>query len=361
MTKTFVGCYALWVGLACGQENFLTTTDSIRFRGSISNSFFLPDGLSSEIRRFEVKVSAAGSSYDITNAAMASFHATLKSGEIAHYFEQARTSRSGVVSNTVAAQIESRPCPRDDGSWVNYLWLAFGCHSYFTNRPDDRALPIWRTALLPRDEDEARMNITASYTALHGSPFPAEVRYLIDGFDYVRGPTKGILQKIPLRPPLDTGYAVFTGQAITFTNVGGFIVPVQFDITRYAPLRSGNSTTGALRVLTYTSIAVDSINVVTDLVETPRFRGTAVAVDLRTANPTSQVRMVLRRMTNGNWPNIQETQNQHRLLEIAFEESKKRELKTAHPRRTIVWIAFAIMAVLPLVLYLLRAKGNERT
>jgi hypothetical protein len=233
---------------------------SITLCGSISNTAYLPNGIEHESRKFEVTISNSACFYMITNPATGShIRAAFSGGELTLNYRGPWTNRSGAVLYPSSFRTERRQVPRADGTWLQYLWFAFGCHSYFTNRSDASALPVWVTDPKMNDKDEARMGTRAFYKALPGSPFPSEVNYVSDGCDYFIGHTAGILQKLPLPPPLNAGYTNFVGRTTAQTNIQGLLLPVRFEVDRYGPKRQPPDTRAALTSLAHTTVAVEGV------------------------------------------------------------------------------------------------------
>ena len=309
------------VVLIAGLSRVSMAAPSVTFWGSISNTFYLPNEITRNTRSFKVVVNGSDSSYDVTNGAHR-YHAAFKNGELSSTSEGPATNHLGLLTNAVSARIERRQVPRDDACWINYLWLAFGCHSYFTSRSDLSALPIWPTSDRQTDEDDAKMGTLAFYTSLPGSKFPSEVNYVAEGFDYFRG-NSGLWQRSPLLPPLNAGYTNFSGHTVTYTNIEGLLIPAHFEIHRYAPKRSGPDANAALRILTDTSINVDRIVAGVDEVAQPGFNGILVAQDFRASTPTSAVRYVWMPMTKGVWPTFEDVEKMHSVLADDFEQFKR--------------------------------------
>jgi len=118
-------------------------------------------------------------------------------------------------------------------------------------------LPIWPTGLRP--DNDSKIGTRAFYTALKESFFPSEVAYVCDGFLHVEGPTKGILQTIPLLPPLDQGYTNYSGRTVATTNIAGLEVPLKFEIFRYGPNVNDPGKLSTLKLLMHCVIDVNRV------------------------------------------------------------------------------------------------------
>jgi len=329
----------------------------VTFWGTISNAFCLPNGIHEEGRSFRVTVDGAECSFDTTNqAAGGDSHAAFKGQEYSYYYHGLYTNELGVVTKPIAARIELRAVPRDDGSWINYLWLAFACHSYFVSRPDSNALPIWATGL--KATWETNMRTTALYMPLGGSPFPKEVDYISDGADYFEGRTAGLLQRRPLLPPLDVGYTNFVLRTLEVTNIDGQLLPVESEICRFVPVRGGESR-GSLRTLVTSHIIVNTLAVGPGKVVHPTFSGSAVVLDGRFVNSTSPIRVLHLPMTNGAWPSLDTARKQfdaqRRML------AKAKSLQAGNKwRRRIVLACFALVLSAPVAAaFWLRKQGTK--
>ena len=299
----------IWILPAKAQSDLTFT-----FFGTISNVFFMPGTIYEGDRNFKFRVRGTNSSCEITNRDLIRHsHASFIGNNYYYYHVGPYTNKQGSVSFPVAARIDDKNFPRDDGSWINDLWLAFGCNNYFTNRVDLAAMPIWRTGL--SIEDDVKMGTKALYSALSGAQFPNRIDYLSDGYDYFKGKSGDLVQKRKLTPPLDRGYTNFMGRALAFTNVGGVSLPVEFEICRFAPDRNSHAK-GALRQLQYAHITVDNILINNEEISPPQISEPAVAIDYRFLNSKAQVKQIFLPINNGKWPSYEqakmqfETQNQ---------------------------------------------------
>lgn len=327
---------------------FTSTADTnsppvaVVFRGAISNSFFVEGQLLEKGREFEVAVTERGSSYIVRDAERRTeSRASFINGEYSYTLQGPFTNRSGQVSNVVSARIETRRHPRDDGSWINYLWLGFGSYDYFAHRTNSAAHPIWATGL--REKNENKLGTTAVFWPLETAHYPASVCYVTDGNVYFEVKESNSLQKKQMRPPFDSGFTNLAFNLISTTNLDGEQVPVEFEISRFGTQNTWQ-TNASLKLLMISHVWVYSVNRQTNRVSEPGFAGRVVALDARISPDGTGLRGLHVAMTNGNWPNISETrriyESQKRAIEI-----NKAQTKDLGPRRKLVLAAFLLSSI----------------
>ena len=325
--------------------------------GTISNNVYYPDGSRRMIRFFEASTDGTNSSILITNVTTRLISQTgWKAGDRFYSFQLPQTNSLGTVSNVSGARVDHNQVPYLDNTFNECVWLAFASHSYFTHRTNDSASPIWPTGLRPENDD--KIGTRAFYTVLKESFFPSEVAYVCDGFLHVEGVTKGILQKIPLRPPLDQGYTNYIGRAVATTNIAGVEVPLKFEVFRYGPVASGPEALSELKMLMYCVIEVNQVAIKLSGVDHPPLDKRAVVMDTRMAG-TSPVRMVLHEVVSNLWPTIDQTEKKQKLLEKEFEASKQTTSASSW-RKRMVWAAFAGLVVLPLIVALWKFRVTRK-
>jgi hypothetical protein len=187
---------------------------TINVYGRVRGIVYTTQGVFDSTRSFSASVRGPDSSFDVTNEMRtATFHAALKEGDYSYCYQGPFTNQNGAVTYPIAARIERRAVPIDDGSWIHNLWLAFASHSYFTLRSNSSAAAVWPTGL--REANEGRMGIRAFYRALPGSPFPAQIDYLAEGYEYFESESHN-LQRVALPPPFDSGYTNFVQENRAF-------------------------------------------------------------------------------------------------------------------------------------------------
>lgn len=303
-------CALLRPAVAAQPEN---NKRSAIFYGTISNSFDLNGKIDAGVRRFKVCVEGINSSFDVTNTQRdAHSHGAFIGDDYSSYTQLPFVNPStGNLEVPIAARIDRRPTPPDDGKWINYLWLAFASHSYFTNRSGLDAAPIWTTGLTA--DQEKSMPVFARYEPLPDSPFPSHVAYFTDGFRYSRDTHTKSLLKIAFEHPFEGGITNFVGRTGSVTNIAGVLYPMSFDITRYGVAKGRANTGATLKPLMVSHIAVTKVELSDQIVRPPAFEGQAVAVDYRFAAPSSQIGGIHMPMSDGKWPDRSNTLHQQQL------------------------------------------------
>jgi hypothetical protein len=283
------------------------SAEIISIWGTLSNNVYFSDGVRRDTRIFTVSSDGADASLLITNPATGmTAQTTWKAGDRFYNFQLTRTNNFGAISNVSGARIDHTQTPLLDGSYAECVWLPFASHSYFTNRTNDSALPIWPTGIPTKDE--GRIGTRAFYGTLTNSIFPSEVAYVTDGFEHFIGSTAGMLQSIPLRSPLRDGFTNYFGHTIIATNMSGHEVPLKFEIFRYGPALSGPDRYSALVLLSYHVIEVIGISIGENQIEYPRFGTKAAIADTRTVTSTSAVRLVIHSASSNIWPTVEQTE-----------------------------------------------------
>ena len=242
---------------------------TINVYGRVRGIVYTTQGVFDSTRSFSASVRGPDSSFDVTNEMRtATFHAALKEGDYSYCYQGPFTNQNGAVTYPIAARIERRAVPIDDGSWIHNLWLAFASHSYFTLRSNSSAAAVWPTGL--REANEGRMGIRAFYRALPGSPFPAQIDYLAEGYEYFESESHN-LQRVALPPPFDSGYTNFVTHTTKSTRLQGFLFPLRCEITRFGVVQENRAF--RLNTLTVTQISVESFAVGTNPIAHPTLSG----------------------------------------------------------------------------------------
>ena len=209
------------------------------------------------------------------------------------------SNTTGLSSNAYVGLIEADELPDDNGSLIQYLWLAYASTGYLDHekgvalRPicclDDRALRAEKfkmRSILTRADAEPRL--------------PTWLAYLSDGFYRTEGASGRLVFKAP--PPFDQGYTNAVYSVGALTNCGTLQLPLEFSFTRYAV--SHDATKPGLWVRTrIVGKATTVVERLSSRVLLPQFSGAFRVKDNRfnSANPPmGQLHYEIR---DGEWDN----------------------------------------------------------
>jgi RNA polymerase sigma factor (sigma-70 family) len=113
---------------------------------------------------------------------------------------------------------------------IPVIWLALASSSYL-NDAEDRLLPPYST-------EAVRVKLPATVVRMNVLPrLPETVIYFDDGFDRSEGVPK------QRRPPYDKGFTNAIYTINTFTNIGGYSLPLTFNLKVFVPAYLGSGTT----------------------------------------------------------------------------------------------------------------------
>lgn len=326
----------------------LARADAVRFDGVMSNSFFVGNQLVEKSRKFQATVDGANSAYVVEDSERGTkSSAAFKAGEYSYTFVGPFTNKNGQVSTPIAARIENRDHPRDDGSWINYLWLGFGSHHYFTSHLNQAIEPIWLTGLHESNEDN--LGLSASYTPLPNSSYPKFVAYISDGYEYFEGKKSGALLRKRLRHPFDLGFTNIILNLYSYTNLDDELYPTEFEISRFG-VQNMWQTNASLKLLVRSRVFVTSIEKHAQPVSNPEFKGQIYAMDATASAPGQRAYAVHVPMTNGNWPDSSETARLYEKQKKIAEQAKAEVHNQGSKRKIVLVGLLTVMFLLPLAL-----------
>lgn len=248
----------------------------------------------------------------------------------------------------VAAEVDYRSFPRDDGSMINYLWLAYGSGSYFEERTTNRLHPIWSLD----DPYLARQGFTvdASWERYPEGRLPLKVLYYNDG--YAR--TRSGVRKWP--PPFDQGFTNAIYEVTASTNVLGRWMPLSFRFMRYGVEPTVYSS-NRLAIITAVEVRVTEIGWQgTGGVLRPAFRGIADVTDRRFEKSNPSLPMLMYKATNGAWLGVnsggsggaQTLYEKELRLRKRVEDAARRSSESQAGRRATVRVMMGFASILAL-------------
>jgi hypothetical protein len=251
--------------------------------------------------------------------------------------------------------VESNEIPADDGTTINYLWLAYASRCYFSGLSTNHLIPIWM--LDDPSLRDAGYTVPAIWQLQTRPPqLPARVIYLNDGTHRTVS-----ADHVPITfryaAPFDQGFTNAEYQVQASTNVDGLVIPTEFTFTRYyvqgehlivRTLTQGNAT------------VVRKGTTVSEF--RPQFEGRAIAFDKRFRKEKDPVPSVRYWVTNGEWLAISNLSNAY-LKQLAKYKGAKEVAaslrKRRNAKRVLVVSVMFLVAVLPPVLIVLATKRHK--
>lgn len=194
--------------------------------------------------------------------------------------------------------VETRDVPRDDGSQINVLWLAFGSACYFDSITNGLFRPIWTQD--DRSLTETNFLVKGMVERKKPGTLPEKVFYFNDGIQRnERNGQYGDSISYPSPAPLDQGFTNVVYTAGQMTNVLGIDIPTDFVFERSGP-RSSNGMWSA-STLTRTEGKVERIFSNPDATLIPNFPASIAIQDLRFKGESRPVKALIYSITNGEW------------------------------------------------------------
>jgi hypothetical protein len=146
-----------------------------------------------------------------------------------HAFYESNDLTTNAVNT---ATIEEAGIPVDDGSTINYLWLAYASECYWALRDDNRAHPIW--LLRGSSLRNTGFTIPATWSLSAASPrLPEKIIYLNEGLQWSNAGASG--PDFPrYAPPFAQGFTNAVFERLSTTNLAMLSLPSEFTFTRYA-------------------------------------------------------------------------------------------------------------------------------
>lgn len=268
---------------------------------------------------------------------------------------------SGRGSNVFVGLIESEEMPDDDGSQINYIWLAYASACFFRNALAGELRPI--CCLDDQALRSEKFRMKSFYTLASEEPkLPNWLAYLNDGNFRTRNQEGRVV--FPARPPYDQGYTNAVYAVRSYTNCGALLLPLRFEFTRFAvPYDPG------VKGLVVRTRIIGQANAVAELHSSPEllphYDGEFIVHDSRFKDTNVPIGQVRYKISNGEW--LSSTKSlAARTVEIRHQRLRKRVLSKAaasnarNPTRTIVWCWLVISFVVVVLIWTKNKtmKGN---
>jgi len=333
--------------LALDYEVEGTTTHQIFMGGA---RFFPLGTAHNPTNTFSVAVS--GCKYKIS--VESSLSNTYQSGfdQVLYHLISIRTPTNPIYNGMV----ESHEIPPDDGTTINYLWLAYASGCYFSEQSTNRLIPIWML-----DDPNLRdmdFTVPALWQLQVPSSLPSRVVYLNDGTHHTVSDNR-MPSTFRYAAPFDQGFTNAEYEVLASTNVDGLVIPTQFTFTRYYV--EGKR----LLMRTFTQGNATLIRKGTTVSDfRPQFTGRSVTFDKRFRNAKDPVPSVRYWVTNGNWPEINSLSNPYVTSLKKYKGAKAASVtlsKRGNAKHTLLVWLFALLAVLPPVwIYLVNKQKQKK-
>jgi hypothetical protein len=229
----------------------------------------------------------------------------------------------GRSSNAYVGLIEADELPDDNGSQINYLWLAYASTGYLNHETGGALRPI--CCLDDRALRAEKFKMRSILTRADAEPrLPTWLAYLSDGYYRTVGADGRVVFKAPA--PFDQGYTNAVYSVGALTNCGTLQLPLEFSFTRYAV--SHDATKPGLWIRTrIVGKATTVVERLSSRVLLPQFSGAFRVKDNRfnSANPPlGQLHYEIR---DGEWL------NEANLAAAKLEASKQQDYREDAVRR----------------------------
>lgn len=210
------------------------------------------------------------------------------------------SNSTGRSTNTYVGLIESDELPDDDGSHINYLWLAYASACYLNNESRDALRPI--CCLDDRELRTEKFKMRSILTRADAEPrVPIWLAYLSDGFYRTTGAGGRVVFKAPL--PFDQGYTNAVYSVGALTNCGALQLPLEFAFTRFAVSRNPTNQAGLwirTRIIGKATMIAERHSSPKLL---PQFSGEFTVMDNRFMSVNPPVGQLHYRIRDGEWAN----------------------------------------------------------
>ena len=257
---------------------------------------------------------------------------------------------SGRATNTYVGSIEADEIPSDDGSQINYLWLAYASFCYLDTEAGPALRPVCCLDDLSLRAERFKMPSILSRSS-SAPNLAIWIAYLNDGYYRTRNDQGPIVFQVPA--PFDKGFTNAIYSALLLTNIGTLQLPLQFEFTRFAVNHGPNTIYARTHIAGKASVT----SVVTppkDL--SPEFGGRLNVMDNRFASATSAIGQIRYDIRDGIWENRDKLTNAVITKSSSLPQpALKSTMDAGRP-----WIFRALLAagaLLPLaVFYFVRSK-----
>lgn len=264
----------------------------------------------------------------------------------------------GRPTNTYAGLIESDELPDDDGSQINYLWLAYASACYFDREFGNTFRPV--CCLDDRELRTERFKVQSYLERSEFSPhLPTWVVYLNDGYYRVNSSGRRMAFKAP--PPFDLGYTNAIYAVGVLTNCGTSQVPLEFEFTRFAVPRDDSARMG----LVVRTRIVGKVTTIAErhssLVLLPQFPGEFYVKDNRYISRNPPIGQLRYKVRDGEW--LEETNIAvAKATEIKQQALQEQALRRRSKSNYLPWIRGVLLGgVLLALVVLYRFTRSTRT
>ena len=207
---------------------------------------------------------------------------------------------TGRPTNTYVGLIEADELPDDNGSQINYLWLAYASACYLNHESGDALRPI--CCLDDRELRTEKFKMRSILTRADAEPrLPTWLAYLSDGLYRVNQGGERFSFKVP--QPFDQGYTNAVYSVGALTNCGALELPLEFAFTRFAVSRDPTNQAGLwirTRIIGKATMIAERHSSPKLL---PQFSGEFTVMDNRFMSANPPVGQLHYRIRDGEWAN----------------------------------------------------------
>lgn len=319
--------------------------EQTKIQGQIEYEVYRMDGAMSfhTTKNFQVRINACDwslATFDTKN--------TNTYSEIAHTAGTLVQYSSWTTNETrlQGGRLSHDAFPRDDGTLINYLWLAYASACYFKNQTNNMIQPIWQL------DDRTLLNggfrVKAEWLQSTPESPPTRVVYFNDGMIRVQS-SAGRSKVYPAPPPYHLGFTNAIYTSFKPRTVDGFSFPTEFNFTRYMFRDRGTRATDVIpRTITRGRVTQVILNSNAESFR-PAFQGRMNVIDNRFAKANPPVRQLVHTLSNSDWTATNELKRAYEieLRRQAAEANRERaELPQRETRAWVVRILFIISGLI---------------
>ncbi|MFT5494352.1 MAG: hypothetical protein ACI8V5_004755 [Limisphaerales bacterium] len=249
-------------------------------------------------------------------------------------------------SRLQGGRLSHEEMPRDDGTLINYLWLAYASACYFRNQTNDMVQPIWQLDDRTLLENGFRMKAKWLQSAPQNPP--SSVIYFNDGMIRVQS-SSGVSKVYPAPPPFDQGFTNAIYGAVKQRTVDGVTFPTEFNFTRYMFRVRGTEPTDVIpRTITRGRVSRVTLNSNVKPLQ-PAFQGRINVIDNRFANADPPVRQLVHAISNNDWTATNDLKRAYE-IELRRQAAEAARARSALPERNSrVWSVRILFILIGLI------------
>jgi hypothetical protein len=220
-------------------------------------------------------------------------------GKTIYTVSQFQNTNGSVKATNYSGIVEERESPRDDGSNISYLWLAFGSRCLLTSRTNHYLRPVWTL-------DDPRLTLEdyrlpATWELLEPGGLPRMVNYFGDGYWHVVMQNRR--EALAMPPPFNSRFTNAVYKVHVWTNFAHMVLPTACSFTRFGVQNAALARQFEAAVVSHSEFAVTSLSPNSGKISIkPIFSGSLIATDTRFTEASDGITKITYRVEDGKWP-----------------------------------------------------------